>query len=215
VSIDAVVLAAGEGRRYGMPKALAARDGRSWLEIAVGTLREGGIESIRVVLGAAVPSGLPSASTGNLSGVRYLVHPQWRLGRTGSLQCGIREATGAGVLVHQVDFPDVLPSTIAALRRAFDAVPEGESLIFVPVEAGRRGHPIVLGRALLPEILALGPDEPLRLVVRRRAERVREIPVADPGIHHNMNARAGDDPPRGFHPRDGVDPPEGPPRNPT
>jgi len=48
-----VVLAAGEGRRMGMPKALVRDpDGTSWLRRAVETLSDAGCAPVVVVLGA-------------------------------------------------------------------------------------------------------------------------------------------------------------------
>lgn len=198
-----LILAAGEGSRAGGPKALAVTSGRTWIEIAVRLLHEAGLDEIVVVLGARHEEVRPLVP-GGIAGVSVLVNPAWREGRTGSLQQGIRaivaEAAagghGAGVpprglLVHQVDFPEVRSGTIRALRDAFVAPapndPGPERCIFVPIEGGRRGHPILLGRDLWPEICALGPDEPLHGVVRRAPRRVIELPVEDPGIHRNRN----------------------------
>lgn len=47
-----VVLAAGAGTRFGMPKVLA--DSGEWLVSAANALREGGCAEVVVVLGAAV-----------------------------------------------------------------------------------------------------------------------------------------------------------------
>jgi CTP:molybdopterin cytidylyltransferase MocA len=44
--------------------------------------------------------------------------------------------------------------------------------ILLPVHWGKRGHPIVIGRSVFPEIARLGYDEPLRAVVLRVPERV-------------------------------------------
>jgi hypothetical protein len=53
VSSAGVVLAAGAGTRYGMPKVLAGNGG--WLASAVAALSDGGCGDVVVVLGAAVP----------------------------------------------------------------------------------------------------------------------------------------------------------------
>ena len=50
--VGGVVLAAGAGTRYGMPKVLAG--GGQWLRSAVSALHGGGCDDIVVVLGAAV-----------------------------------------------------------------------------------------------------------------------------------------------------------------
>ncbi|HKD98279.1 MAG TPA: NTP transferase domain-containing protein, partial [Micromonosporaceae bacterium] len=49
--VAGLLLAAGEGRRYGMPKALVESDGRLLVERALATLRGGGCDPVVVVLG--------------------------------------------------------------------------------------------------------------------------------------------------------------------
>jgi molybdenum cofactor cytidylyltransferase len=93
----------------------------------------------------------------------------------------------AGALLHQVDFPDVAVATVRSLAEAWARDASAFDHLFVPVHAGRRGHPILLGRALWPEVLALGPDEPLSRVVHRDGGRVIEVATCDPGIHSNRN----------------------------
>lgn len=51
---DGIVLAAGAGTRYGMPKVLA--ENGAWVESAVRALRDGGCERVFVVLGATGPA---------------------------------------------------------------------------------------------------------------------------------------------------------------
>ncbi|MGA9312006.1 MAG: NTP transferase domain-containing protein, partial [Pseudonocardiaceae bacterium] len=55
--IAGLLLAAGAGRRYGMPKALV--DGGAWLRRAVATLTDGGCDSVLVVVGAQADQVLP------------------------------------------------------------------------------------------------------------------------------------------------------------
>ena len=65
-----VVLAAGGGERYGMPKVAAAQG--AWLGCAVSALADGGVTRILVAFGAAVvPVPSPAAA---------LLAPDWRRG---------------------------------------------------------------------------------------------------------------------------------------
>jgi CTP:molybdopterin cytidylyltransferase MocA len=52
-SVVGVLLAAGEGSRFGQPKALVRLDGQTLAERGVNTLRVGGADPIYVVAGAA------------------------------------------------------------------------------------------------------------------------------------------------------------------
>ena len=52
-SVVGIVLAAGEGRRFGRPKALVrGANGETWLERSVQALLDGGVRTAYVVLGA-------------------------------------------------------------------------------------------------------------------------------------------------------------------
>lgn len=187
-SVAAVILAAGEGRRFGGPKALARLGDKSWLSIAVERIREAGIGNIHVVVGAAAETVMAEHSPD----VVWVVNEQWTLGRSRSIARGLSAipADCGGALIHPVDYPMVLATTFGALARRFESDPAGPARIFVPVHDRFRGHPIVLGRAIWPEVQRLGDDEPLRIVVRHDPGRVIEVEVDDPGIHRNINTAA-------------------------
>jgi molybdenum cofactor cytidylyltransferase len=80
------------------------------------------------------------------------------------------------------DMPDIAPATLSSLGRA-----ASRDAILCPVQGGRRGHPVLFGRALWPELAALQGDRGAREVVRRHPSRVREIPVEDAGIHRDVD----------------------------
>ncbi|KAE8765680.1 nucleotidyltransferase family protein [Georgenia thermotolerans] len=134
-----LVLAAGAGSRYGMPKILVP----GWLERAVASLRDGGCSAVRVVTGAARPD-LPTGAT-------ELHCAGWQRGVGASLRTGLR-AVGPGaerVVVHVVDCPDVGPDVVAAA---------GDQLARAVFE-GRPGHPVVLPQAHLAPLLASLTDD--------------------------------------------------------
>lgn len=77
-----IVLAAGSGQRYGMPKVTAA-DGH-WLECVVNALAGGGVSKILVALGAAVvPVPAPAAA---------LVVADWRRGLSATVAAAVYAA---------------------------------------------------------------------------------------------------------------------------
>jgi CTP:molybdopterin cytidylyltransferase MocA len=84
-TIAGVLLAAGEGSRFGGPKALIELDGQTLAERGVGLLRAGGADPILVVTGA-VPLSVPGA---------YTVHnPDWRTGMGSSLGAALNALAG-------------------------------------------------------------------------------------------------------------------------
>ncbi|HEX5200767.1 MAG TPA: NTP transferase domain-containing protein, partial [Actinoplanes sp.] len=82
--IAGLVLAAGGGRRYGMPKALVAYEGKLLVERAAETLRDAGVALSVVVLGAEAPRVLAAAT--DLPAT--VINPEWPSGLGSSLRVG-------------------------------------------------------------------------------------------------------------------------------
>jgi CTP:molybdopterin cytidylyltransferase MocA len=178
--IAGVILAAGASARMGRPKALlpVGPGGETAVDVVLRALHDGGVRPVVVVVGrhaAEIRAGarLPRAV--------IVEHAGWAAGRTSSLQAGLRLVAdeSAAVVLALVDMPFVRASTVAALVHAHESAPADVEAI-VPTHGGRRGHPVVVRRALFVPIAALGPDEPLSTVIR--AARVQFVPVDDPGV---------------------------------
>ena len=84
-----------------------------------------------------------------------------------------------GCAICPVDHPLVTSATVRSLAARFA---ETAAAIVVPTYRGRRGHPAIFHRRLFAELLDPTLPEGARTVVRRRASRVRECPVEDPGV---------------------------------
>jgi molybdenum cofactor cytidylyltransferase len=170
-----LILAAGESRRMGSPKALLEFRGETFLDRLIGLFAQHCAPVIAVV-GAEperVRRGLRKASQAVL-----VENSEFRLGQLTSMQCGLRAVPGEaeGVLFTLVDHPDVQPDTLAALLK-----PEPAPLR-IPRYSGRRGHPIWFSKSLIPEFLALPSTGAAREVVARHAEEAAYLDLGDPGI---------------------------------
>ncbi|WP_431796259.1 nucleotidyltransferase family protein [Microbacterium enclense] len=137
-----LVLAAGAGRRFGGPKALASdADGVPWVEKAVRALSAGGCDPVLVVLGAAADSA------GRLvpAGTTIVRAKGWSEGVSASLRAGLEAAASTpapAVVVIPVDTPDLPAAAVTRLAsRASD-----DALAFAAYD-GAPGHPVVIGRA--------------------------------------------------------------------
>ena len=83
--VAALVLAAGGGRRYGMPKALVRYEGSLLVERAVRTA--GAVcDPVLVVLGA---QAVDVWQTADLSGATVLANRDWETGMASSLRTGL------------------------------------------------------------------------------------------------------------------------------
>ncbi|TFV58636.1 nucleotidyltransferase family protein [Mycobacterium sp. PS03-16] len=163
-----VLLAAGAGTRFGMPKVLAA-DG-AWLRTAVGALAGGGCDDVVVVLGAAVVEVPPPA--------RAVVADDWADGLSASVRAGITAADGANFAVlHTVDTPDVGADVV---RRVLDAARSAPGGIARAVyRDGRPGHPVAVARRHWPVLLAaLSGDAGAGPFLRGRTD-VTAVPCGD------------------------------------
>jgi molybdenum cofactor cytidylyltransferase len=153
-----ILLAAGESRRLGRPKAMVELGGRPLIWWAHHHLERAGLSSIVVVhptLEEAVRALLPSASV--------VVNVQPQQGRTGSLQCGLQEAEKAlnsdrfRVLLAPVDRPGWNPKVVERLLNVTGSV--------CPSSRGVRGHPVLLDEDAVDRVRDAHPDQPLREIV--------------------------------------------------
>jgi molybdenum cofactor cytidylyltransferase len=140
-----VLLAAGEGRRYGKPKVLV--DG--WLDAAVGALRDGGCADVVLVLGAALPTRGVAAPPG----VTAVVAPDWRDGLSASVRTGLAEADRLHAdyaVLHVIDTPDVGAAVVARVLGRARASGSGLARAYF---GDRPGHPVVIARRHWPDVL--------------------------------------------------------------
>ena len=173
MSVAGLILAAGESRRMGFPKALLVYQKETFLATLIG-LFDAHCSPVIVVLGAEadrIRSETDRPAT-------YVTNADYQQGMTTSLQCGLRAvpASTDGVLFTLVDHPSVLPSTLNALL----ALPR--PLVRVPRFGGKRGHPIWFSRELIPEFLAIPDGGAANAVVRGHASATEFLDLDDPGI---------------------------------
>ncbi|SFS50860.1 nucleotidyltransferase family protein [Saccharopolyspora flava] len=137
-----VVLAAGAGRRFGMPKALVEHQGSLLVDRAARVLAEGGCDPVVVVLGAAAEEVRERAE---LTGVTTVFNPDWSTGMGSSLRVALeslRDCDAPAALILPVDMPGIGPEAVR--RVAALASPDA---LAAASHGGRRSHPVLLGRA--------------------------------------------------------------------
>jgi CTP:molybdopterin cytidylyltransferase MocA len=150
VRIAGLLLAAGGGSRYGLPKALADTDGELWVQRSITALQTGGCAPVVVVLGARADEALRLLP----ADVVPVVNSSWESGVSSSLRAGLLALTdspASGVLVTLVDLPGVTASTVSRML-AHPGAGAPDALLQADFE-GEPGHPVVLGRAHWPRLL--------------------------------------------------------------
>jgi molybdenum cofactor cytidylyltransferase len=169
--VAAIVLAAGESRRFGSPKQLAVVDGRSLLEHAVETAAHAGL----VPIVAVVPAWLPRPERLDAGWLRWVRNPFPERGMSHSLQLGLDAVPedAEAVVILLGDQPRVPSETIAAVLAA-----RGELPIVAAEAGGVAAPPVLVERAQFELVRGLTGDRGLRDVLRDQPHLVRAVPVA-------------------------------------
>jgi CTP:molybdopterin cytidylyltransferase MocA len=135
-----LLLAAGQGRRMGRPKALVhASDGSSWLLSSRARMLEAGCAEVLVVLGAEAQQAMDL-----LGDAWSIVAERWAEGMGESMRAGLLDLIAGPhdiALVHLVDLPDVDAPVMRRLLDGSDA-----SSLKRAVYGGVPSHPVVVGR---------------------------------------------------------------------
>jgi molybdenum cofactor cytidylyltransferase len=189
--LDAVVLAAGAGSRFGGGKLLAPwRDGLL-LDGALSAAFAAPVRSVLVVWGA--DRRVCDAARGFARGIGdedrlKLVHaPCFADGLSASLKAGVAALPGdcAGAFIFLGDMPRIPPAVPAALAGALKPGVQAAA----PTFSGQRGHPVLFSRGLLPSLLTLSGDQGAGPLLKGLGEALALVPAPDDGVLYDVDRR--------------------------
>jgi molybdenum cofactor cytidylyltransferase len=193
VPIACAVLAAGQGTRFGEPKAqVRLPSGERFLDAVVRLATESDLSPVLAVVQRAVEVPAPA---------RAVVNPNPRSEQVTSLRlalAGLANDPAEAVVVWPVDHPFVHLLSVLAL---VDAFKRSRAPIVLPVHEGRRGHPVLFARTVWLELMTTTGGA--RAVVHAHAADVVEVPVPDDGVTRDIDTRS-DMPQSGGRASDGV-----------
>ena len=175
-----MLLAAGEGSRFGQPKALVELDGQTLAERGVNTLLAGGADPIFVVTGAAPV---------DLGGIHTVYNQHWRTGMGSSLRAALRALPPDvdAVVVALADQPLVGAEAVARLIAAYLA----GATVAVAAYEGKPRNPVLLAREHWPEVIATATgDRGARAFLRARPDLVTLIECGDTGRPDDIDTTA-------------------------
>ena len=181
--LAAIILAAGDSRRMGTPKALLPDpDGRPFVARLVRSFSAAGIDEIVVVTGAMHPAIVDAIAADSPPARPLCVrNPDPSRGQLSSLWAGLEAAIRSdieGVLVTPVDIPMIRTATI---RQVVDAWVRTHAPIVRPVVGERHGHPVLFDRVTFDALREAPLTEGARVVVHANADRVVNVAVDDEG----------------------------------
>jgi molybdenum cofactor cytidylyltransferase len=171
--VAAVILAAGESRRFGGAKQLAELEGRTLLEHVLALADAAGLAPIVAV----VPVWLTRPRAMDDERLRWVRNPHPERGMSHSLQLGfgtLTADTDAAVILLG-DQPTVPAAAIAALLAA-----RGEKPIVATLAAGRLAPPVLIERSHFAVVEHPRGDIGLRDVLNDHPEWVAAVEVAEP-----------------------------------
>ena len=187
-TVAGVLLAAGQGSRFGRPKALVELDGRTLAERGVTMLRAGGADPVLIVTGAA------QVDLGPDHQARTVYNGEWRTGMGSSLRAALRALTelevgqeaGAAV-VALADQPLVGAEAVGRLIAAYRA----GAGVAVAAYGGKPRNPVLLAREHWPEVIAAATgDQGARAFLRARPELVTLVECGDTGRPDDIDTPA-------------------------
>ena len=176
----AVVLAAGEGKRMGLPKALLEHEkGRTFLGQLQKTFEKAGCRVLTVVDKDAEQIRAQHPE------LELIENVDWQRGQFSSVRLGLRAAIEAGaeaILIHPVDKPLIRATTVVSLLKAISGT-QAEAV--VPEFEGAAGHPLVLTRASAEKILAM--DDAASLEIAQKTLSILRLRTKDPAVMVDLN----------------------------
>lgn len=173
--IVGILLAAGEGSRFGSDKLLhPVEDGIPMAIAAARTLRLSCARCVSVL--RPEQTHLGDLLAAERVAVRF--DPEVARGMGHSLAAAVRmQPEAAGWLVALADMPFIAPATVAAVA---DALRAGASLA-APFVRGRRGHPVGFANRWFAPLSSLQGDQGARDLLANNPAALRQVPCDDSG----------------------------------
>jgi molybdenum cofactor cytidylyltransferase len=182
-NIAAVILAAGESRRFAGLKQLALWHGRPLVRHCVEVVAAcPDIAKVYVTVGCRAEDVVMAIGEGKANLVPV---PDWAAGQSRSVQLGLGAVLGPenaalgleACIFLMVDQPGVTPALLSALAQRRR---ETHALVVVPRYGGRRGTPVIFARALWPEFDELSGDSGARSIIDRHLSDTAWLDWPDP-----------------------------------
>lgn len=178
-----LVLAAGRSRRFDGDKRRALLPcGRSLLQASIQNAQQA-FQQMWVVL--RVDDDVKAL--GISAEVQIVRCADADFGMAHSLACGIKalqDSSASAAAVLLADMPWIATDTLRLLASMADAC-----RIAVPVHAGQRGHPVIIGRQFWPDLVTLQGDQGARALIAANQQHCDVLQTEDAGVLRDADTR--------------------------
>lgn len=182
--ITALILAAGESKRMGVPKMLLPYGKRTIIETVIDNVLQSKVDKVLVVLGSdrtAVEKRIKVHPK-----IKVVFNPHFSDGMLSSAQRGF-QSLPPGTEAAMVFLGDQPSISTAVINRLIDAFKKQMKGIVLPTYKGNRGHPVLIGIKYRGEVKKLSSEVGLRGVVYSHPQDIMDVAVEDPGILRDID----------------------------
>ncbi len=183
MKISAILLGAGESKRFGVNKLQLPWGKKTILEKCLHTFLRSKVDEVILVLNEKM-KGVGSPLTHPK--LKIVLNPEYRKGMSASIHSGLHtlHSKTQGILIGLGDQPNLKTRTINALLRRFQ---KGRKGIVVPCYSGRMGHPVLFHRKYFNELLKLKGDRGGRSIIKKNKEDVWFMPTTSKGVIQDID----------------------------
>ena len=184
MSVEAILLSAGESSRMGKPKALLEWFGEPLVSAQICSLMQGGVDNVIVVTGAHHDD--ISRSVQSSSDITIVNNPDWASGKTTSIKAGLSKISlnCETIVLLAVDQPR--PPWV--VKRALNSHRESGKVVTSPRYSGHGGHPLFFDASLRQELSEISEErEGVREVMKRYDEEMNRVYFDNPIVRFDLN----------------------------
>ena len=189
--IAAIILAAGMGQRFGgdtaQPKILAPLAGKPLIRHVGEAAAASQAHPIIAVLGPAAEKA--EAALAGLD-ANCVTNKDPGAGLSHSLALGLANVPEqcAGAIILLADMPRISAAIIDRLIAAFKDAPQPPHAV-IPTRAGRRGNPVLLGRAIFADAMKIAGDRGARALFEGATQGIITCAIEDEAIEIDVDTQ--------------------------
>ena len=175
IRISGILLAAGESKRMGKPKLLLNLGKLNIINTTIESLLKSEIFELIIVLGHEAQKIECSLSEQDKR-IKFVTNENYREGMSTSIKCGVLTASkeSEAFLIALGDQPLISPKIINRLIEKYQS--SGVGIVTV-MHQSLRGHPVIISKKYLQEILALNGDIGARDLLKQHLDDTTSINI--------------------------------------